>query len=91
MIDITATRKNSYNMHPPDVVFLLLFLFSAGCAFIAGVSMDPAKHHWLYTFALAFTVSFTIYATLEVEYPRYGLIHLPSQNEVYDDVNIVMK
>lgn len=91
MIDITAVRKNSYNMHPPDVVFLLLFLFSAGCAFTAGVSMDPAKHHWIYTLLLALTVSFTIYATLEIEYPRFGFIHLPNQGEIYDDLNEIMK
>jgi hypothetical protein len=91
MIDITATRKNAYNMHPPDIVFLLLFLFSGGCALIAGFSMEPGKHHWLYTLSLALTVSFTIYATLEIEYPRYGFIHLPGQSEVYDDLNTVMK
>src|SRR5438270_6847164 len=33
MIDITHTRKNTFNLHPPEVVFLLLFLFSGGAAF----------------------------------------------------------
>jgi len=39
MIDITGTRQNAFNMHPPAVVFLLLFAFSFGAAFLAGYSM----------------------------------------------------
>lgn len=36
MIDITATRRNAFNMHPPAFVFLLLFAFSGGAAFLGG-------------------------------------------------------
>jgi hypothetical protein len=86
MIDITATRKNAFNMHPPAIVFLLLFLFSGGCAFMAGYSMNSATPNWLYTLALAFTVTLTVYTTLEVEYPRRGLIRLTTQNAVFTDL-----
>jgi hypothetical protein len=91
MIDITATRKNAFNMHPPAIVFLLLFLFSGGCAFMAGYSMNSATPNWLYTFALAFTVTLTVYTTLEVEYPRRGLIRLTTQNAVFTDLIHSMK
>jgi hypothetical protein len=91
MIDVTATRKHVYDMHPPAVVFWLLFVVAAACSFMAGYSMEVGGHHWLYTSALAFTVCFTIYITLEIEYPQYGLIHLPSQHEVYEDVHTVMQ
>jgi hypothetical protein len=86
MIDITATRKNAFNMHPPAVIFLLLFAFSLGCAFMAGYSMDSATPNWLYTIALALTVTLTVYTTLEVEYPRRGLIRLTTQNAVFADL-----
>ena len=52
--------------------------------------MDPG-HHWLYTLSLALTVTLTIYATLEVEYPRRGLIRLTTQNEVFSDLINTMK
>jgi hypothetical protein len=42
MIDITSTRQNAFNMHPPAVVFLLLFAFSCGAAFLAGYKFDRA-------------------------------------------------
>jgi hypothetical protein len=74
LIDITATRQNAFNMHPPAVVFLLLFAFSCGAAFLAGYSMTAHGRSWLYMAALAIAVTATIYATLEIEYPRLGLI-----------------
>ena len=86
MIDITTTRKNSYNLHPPSIIFLLLYIFSAVCAYMAGYSMETGRHHWLYTISLALTVTLTVYTTLEVEYPRIGLIRLTTQNEVFSDL-----
>jgi hypothetical protein len=76
MIDITSTRQNSFNMHPPTVVFLLLFAFSGGSAFLAGYSMTAHGRSWFYMAALAIAVTVTIYATFEIEYPRLGLIRL---------------
>jgi hypothetical protein len=76
MIDITGTRQNAFNMHPPAVVFLLLFVFSGGAAFLAGYSMRSHGRSWFHMFAMSLAVTLTIYATLEIEYPRHGLIRL---------------
>ena len=76
MIDITSTRRNTFNMHPPAVVFWLLFVFSGGSALMAGYSMKPGPLDWLYAIALAMAVTLTVYTILDVEYPRRGLIHL---------------
>jgi hypothetical protein len=75
MIDITSTRQSAFHMHPPATVYLLLFVFSCGCAFIAGCGM-AADRNWYYALILAITVTLTIYATLDIEYPRMGLIRL---------------
>ncbi|MEO6829548.1 MAG: hypothetical protein ABI164_07025 [Acidobacteriaceae bacterium] len=71
MINITSARKNAFNMHPPWIVYLLLFVLSCCCAFMAGYGM--ASRNWLYILAFAFVVMFTVYATLQIEYPRRGL------------------
>jgi hypothetical protein len=76
MIDITETRQAAFNMHPPEIVFLLLFAFSGGSAFLAGYSIHARGRSWFYMVALAIAVTATIYATLEIEYPREGLIRL---------------
>ncbi len=74
MIDITSTRQNAFNMHPPVIVFLLLIVFSCGSAFIAGYGLKLKHRDWVYSVALAAAVTLTVYATLEIEYPRRGLI-----------------
>jgi hypothetical protein len=86
MIDITATRQNSFNMHPPAVVFLLLFAFSCGSAFLAGYTITANSRSWFYMIALAIAVTSTIYGTLEVEYPRQGLIRLTHTDQTFVDL-----
>jgi hypothetical protein len=86
MIDITATRQNAFNMHPPTVVFLLLFAFSGGSAFLAGYSMTAHGRSWFYMVALSIAVTITIYATLEIEYPRQGLIRLTDTDRTLIDL-----
>jgi hypothetical protein len=76
MIDITSKRQNAFNMHPPAVVFWLLFLLSGGSALMAGYSMKVGPRDLVYSIALAAAVTLTVYATLEVEFPRQGLIRL---------------
>ncbi|MDW5267104.1 MULTISPECIES: hypothetical protein [Acidobacteriaceae] len=90
MIDITATRQNAFNMHPPMIVFLLLFAFSLGCAFLAGYGMTAVPRNWLYIVALAAAVTLTIYATLEIEFPRQGLIRLTNTDQTFIDLRSSM-
>jgi hypothetical protein len=91
MIDITGTRQNSFNMHPPPVIFLLLFILSAGSAFLAGFGMNTTTRSWLYTIAFAVTVTLTVYATLEIEYPRQGLIRLTNTDDSFLHLRDSMK
>src|ERR1700744_1073165 len=57
MIAITSTRQNAFNMHPPDVVYWLLFVFSGGAALMAGYSMKAGPRDWMYLIALALGVT----------------------------------
>jgi hypothetical protein len=76
MFDITSSRQNAFNMHPPAIVFLLLFVLSAGSALMAGYSLKIDRRDWVYWIALAAAVTITVYATLEIEYPRQGVLRL---------------
>lgn len=82
MIDITYARQNAFNMHPPPAVYLLLFGLSCGCAFMAGYGMSVPGPNWFYSIAFALAVTLTIYSTLEIEYPRQGLIRLTQTDRV---------
>lgn len=81
MIDITSTRQNAFNMHPHTVVFLLLFGFSCGAAFLAGYSLTAEARSWFYMVAFAVAITATVYATLEIEYPRQGLVRLTHMDQ----------
>jgi hypothetical protein len=82
MIDITTTRQNAFNMHPPEVVYWLLFVFSGGAALMAGYSMKAGPRDWMYSIALALAVTLTVYTILDVEYPRRGLIRLQQLDQM---------
>jgi hypothetical protein len=81
MIDITSTRQNAFNMHPHTVVFLLLFAFSCGAAFLAGYSMTGQARSWFYMIAFTVAITATVYATLEIEYPRQGLVRFTHMDQ----------
>jgi hypothetical protein len=91
MIDITSTRQNAFNMHPPEVVYWLLFVFSGGAALMAGYSMKAGPRDWMYSIALALAVTLTVYTILDVEYPRRGLIRLQQLDQTLISLHDSMK
>jgi hypothetical protein len=84
MFDIANTRRNTFDLHPPIVVYLLLFTLSCGCAFFAGYNMQDRNP--LHILALALVISLTIYATLDIEYPRKGFIRLSNTDQHFIDL-----
>lgn len=91
MIDITSTRRNAFNMHPPAVVFWLLLFFSCGSALMAGFGMTPGPRGWVYSIALALAVTLTVYTIVDVEYPRRGLIRLRESDQALTSLRESMK
>jgi hypothetical protein len=91
MIDITSTRRNAFNMHPPAVVFWLLLFFSGGSALMAGFSMKSGPRDWVYSIALALAVTLTVYTIIDVEYPRRGLIRLHDSDKALISLRESMK
>jgi hypothetical protein len=91
MIDITSTRRNAFYMHPPDVVFWLLFFFSGGSALMAGYSKKFGPPDWMSSIALALAVTLTVYTILDVEYPRHGLIGLRDRDQAMNSLRDSMK
>lgn len=75
MIDITTTRLAAARAHPPWAVYALLFAFAIVIAVLTGYSASFSKEsHWLHKVLFALCISGTIYTTIDLEYPRLGLI-----------------
>lgn len=75
MIDITTTRLAASRAHPPLAIYGLLFAFAIAIALLAGYSASFSREpHWLHKVLFSLCIAGTIYTTLDLEYPRLGLI-----------------
>ena len=77
MIDITTTRTMKTELHPPPIIFAMLFTFAMASALIAGYGMaasTPPK--WLHVLGFAMIMALSVYVILDIEYPRLGLIRV---------------
>lgn len=87
MFDITTTRTMAAQLHPPVVVFALLFGLGLGCSILAGYSMAKGrKRKWPHILAFAAVTALTVYVILDLEYPRLGLIRVDAFDQVLVDI-----
>ncbi len=92
MFDVASTRTASLDMHPPVAIFGLLGLLALACALLAGFSMgaEPSRS-WLHVVGFAAILALTIYVTIDLEYPRLGLIRIDSYDRLLAEVRDAMK
>ncbi len=77
MIDITTTRTMAIEIHPPMVIFVLLFGLAFAASLLAGYAMASSKSRgWLHMLGFAVAVAIAVYVILDVEYPRLGVIRV---------------
>ena len=83
MIDITTTRKMALQMHPPRIIYALLFGLGLICSLLAGYRMASGQHRsWLHILAFTVITVIVVYVVLDIEYPRMGLIRLESADHL---------
>lgn len=92
MIDITTTRKMSTLIHPPAIIFVLLFGLALGCSLVAGYSMaGSTRRSWIHMIVFAAMTAVTVYVILDIEYPRLGLIRVDAADQVLVELRESMK
>jgi hypothetical protein len=92
VFDTAATRTASIRMHPPAAIFGLLGMVAMACALLAGFSMGAqTSRSWLHVVGFAAIVALTIYVTIDLEYPRLGLIRVDSFDAILADVREAMR
>jgi len=92
MFDITTTRAAAARMHPPLVVFALLFLLALASAFVAGHGMaSAAKAPWLHMLTFAAMISASVYLVLDLEYPRAGFVRIDAFDQTLADLRRSMR
>jgi hypothetical protein len=77
MIDITTTRTMAAQMHPPVVIFALLFGLALGGALLAGYGMAGGRSRsWVHMIGFAAVMAAAVNVIIDIEYPRLGLIQV---------------
>lgn len=92
MIDITTTRTMAAQMHPPVIIFAMLFVLALVSALLTGYAMAGNKSRsWLHILCFALIISVTVYVILDLEYPRVGLIREAAFDQSLVELRETMK
>lgn len=92
MFDSASARMaNMELMHPPAVVFAMLFLIAALSAFLTGYgSASHASKPGVHRTVFAVVIAATVYVVLDIEYPRHGFIRVDSADRLLTDLRAGM-
>jgi hypothetical protein len=92
MIDIMTTRTMALQMHPPRIIYVLLFALGLICSLLAGYRMASGQHRsWLHILGFTVITVIVVYVVLDIEYPRVGFIRLESADLVLVELRQSMK
>ena len=92
MIDITTTRAMAARMHPPLVIFAMLFGLGLASALLAGYGMAGGKsRNWLHMIGFAAVMAVAVYVILDIEFPRLGLIRVDAFDQALVELRASMK
>src|SRR5499426_4717696 len=91
MIDITTTRTTATLMHPPVVVFVMLFGLALAASLLAGYGMTGSKvRSWFHMLGFALVIATAVYVILDIEYPSLGLIRVDAFDQALVDLRASM-
>jgi hypothetical protein len=92
MIDMATTRTMALQVHPPRIIYALLFGLGLICSLLAGYRMAGGQHRsWLHILGFTVITVIVVYVVLDIEYPRAGLIRLESADQVLVELRQEMK
>jgi hypothetical protein len=92
MLDITTTRTMATQMHPPSIMFVMLFGLAFISALLAGYGMAGSKYRrWLHSLCFAAAAAVAVYVILDLEYPRLGSIRVDTFDQALRDLRESMK
>jgi hypothetical protein len=87
MVRMNRNRMIALQNHPPVIVYAMLFFLGLLCSLLAGYRMSSRfTLSWLHMASFALVTSSVIYVSMDVEYPRAGLIRLDSADHVLTEI-----
>jgi hypothetical protein len=87
MIDITTTRTMAAQLHPPRVVFVMLFGLALVASLLAGYGMTGGKlRSRFHMLGFALVMAIAVFVILDIEYPRLGWIRIDAFDQALVDL-----
>lgn len=88
MIDITTTQVMAGQIHPPVVIFAMLFGLALAASLLAGYGLAGGSklRRWFHMVIFALVMAVAIYVILDIEYPRLGLIRVDDFDQALIDL-----
>jgi hypothetical protein len=92
MLDVATKRRAAVRNHPPRSVYAFLILLAGVSAYLAGFPMARGKRiSWAHLVAFAGATGLTLFLTLDIENPRFGLIRIDDSDRLLKAVLESMK
>jgi len=85
MFDVTTERFVAAHTHTPLVIVALLFGVTMASAFLVGYTTSGAQHSWTLRGLFVMVIVGTMYVTLDMEFPRVGLIRVGAADDAMID------
>ena len=77
LFEVARLRVGASEKHPPQIVYGMLFGLGLGGSLLAGFGMAAARSRsWIHMLIFAATLTVSLYAVTDMEYPRLGLIRI---------------
>jgi uncharacterized protein YneF (UPF0154 family) len=87
MIDVTTSREIALQTHMPPLIFVLLICIALLSGVLAGYAMTKGRRRsWVHGLIFAAVISVTIYAVLDLDSPRSGLIRLDAADSALQEL-----
>jgi hypothetical protein len=88
MADLSVKQMMGTLVHPPAVVFVMLFAIALICTYLVGFDLaGSTPRSWAHLLAVPVILTVIIFVVLDVEFPRRGLIRLDD----FDRLFVIMR
>lgn len=83
MFDVSTVRSMALQIHPPTIIYALLFSLALVCSLLAGYRMaSVANRSWLHILGFTVITVVVVYVILDLDYLREGLIRLQTADQL---------
>ena len=84
MFDLATKQMMGTLMHPPLIVFVMLFALALICSYLVGFDLAVAgkPRSWTHLLAVPLMLAVIIFVVLDIEFPRRGVIRLDNFDQL---------